>query len=286
MKLGVARVPTAAVQMSSPQFTTDLVRMVEDHGCESLWCVEHVLMPETYESRYPFDPSGKMPVSPDADMPDILVWLTYAASKSTSLRLGTSIMVLPIRNPAILAKQLATMHELSEGRLMIGVGAGWLEEEFVALGEPFNERGRRMDEYVELMQCLWRDAPASFHGNYFNFDKFYSCPRPGADGIPLFFGGTGRAACRRVATRGKGLILAESSVVENMARMLKEEADRAGRDFAELEITCPAPPTLEEARELQTLGVTRLLVPLFQDTIAECSSAIQTFQREILANLD
>ena len=126
----------------------------ERAGFESLWTVEHVLIPVGYQSTYPYDPSGRMPGDGIADMPDPLVWLSWVGAHTTTLKLATGILIVPQRNPGILAKEVASIDHLSGGRMILGVGAGWLEEEFDALGVPFAHRGRRLDEYIAAMRAL------------------------------------------------------------------------------------------------------------------------------------
>src|SRR4051794_23417558 len=125
-----------------------LTRAAEDAGFESLWTVEHVIVPAGYQSEYPYDPSGKMPGGESFDIPDPLVWLTWVGANSTRLTLGTGVLILPQRNPGVLAKECATLDAMSGGRVRLGIGVGWLEEEFDALGVSFADRGARTDEYV------------------------------------------------------------------------------------------------------------------------------------------
>ena len=121
-----------------------LGKLTEPLGFDSLWTVEHVVVPDSYESEYPYDPSGKMQGA-SSPMPDPLIWLSYVAHATSTIKLGTGILIVPQRNPAVLAKELATLDVLSNGRMLLGVGAGWLEEEFDALGVPFERRGERLD---------------------------------------------------------------------------------------------------------------------------------------------
>jgi probable F420-dependent oxidoreductase len=127
----------------------------EAAGFESLWTVEHVVVPSGYDSAYPYDPSGKMPGGEDVDIPDPLIWLSWVASATSTIRLATGILIVPQRNPVVLAKELATLDHLSGGRMELGIGVGWLEEEFDAIGVPFAERGRRTDDHIAAMRALW-----------------------------------------------------------------------------------------------------------------------------------
>jgi len=134
MKFGIAF--GNVIGFDSLEGLQTLARSAESSGFESVWTVEHVIFPDSYESTYPYDPSGKMPMSAELPMPDPLVWLAFVAAATTTLRLGTGILILPQRNPVVLAKEVATLDALSGGRVELGIGVGWLEEEFDALGIP------------------------------------------------------------------------------------------------------------------------------------------------------
>jgi probable F420-dependent oxidoreductase len=150
---------------SSPDGAVNIAQAAEAGGFEALWTVEHVVVPSGYESKYPYDPSGKMAGGAEAfDLPDPLIWLAYVAAATERIRLATGILILPQRNVVITAKEIATLDHLSGGRVTLGVGAGWLAEEFAALGVPFEDRGKRLDEYIDTLRELWapaRDAEKS-----------------------------------------------------------------------------------------------------------------------------
>jgi probable F420-dependent oxidoreductase len=115
----------------------------------------------------------------DFDLPDPLIWLAYVAARTERIKLATGILIVPQRNPVVTAKELATLDHLSGGRMVLGVGAGWLAEEFAALGVPFDDRGRRLDEYLAVMKALWTEDKATFDGEFFSFTDCISKPRPG-----------------------------------------------------------------------------------------------------------
>jgi probable F420-dependent oxidoreductase len=163
---------------SAPDMVTHLATTAERVGIESIWTVEHVVIPVGYESTYPYDPSGKMPAPIEMPMPDPLIWLAYAAAVTKTLRLATGIVILPQRHPLYAAKEVATLDVLSNGRLILGIGVGWLEEEFNALGIPFEERAGRTAETVRAMRSLWKDKAEPFEGKYFRWDKLESHPKP------------------------------------------------------------------------------------------------------------
>ena len=144
MKVGIAF--ANILNFGTPEGSIQFAQAAEKAGVESLWTVEHVIYPSNYESKYPYDASGQMMMAPDTDLTDPLIWLTWLAANTSSIRLGTGILILPERNPLVLAKQLGTLDSLSGGRVELGIGVGWLKEEFDALGIPWERRGARTDE--------------------------------------------------------------------------------------------------------------------------------------------
>ncbi len=248
--------------VESPDYAAGLGRLAEELGFESIWPVEHVVMPASYASRYPYDPSGRMPI-PDAAIPDPLIWLTWVAAATRRLRLGTAILILPQRNPVVLAKTLASLDVLSGGRLMLGIGVGWLREESEALGVRFDERGARTDEAVAAMRALWSEPVASFRGEHVGFEQVSCRPAPAQDGgIPIHVGGHSPAAARRAGRLGQGFLPLAGSL-ENLARLrgiLEESARQAGRDPAAIEISCLGVPDLDSVRRHEDLGVSRMIL--------------------------
>ena len=145
MKFGLIFVNTG--MGSTPAGARELAQNAEAAGFESLWTVEHVVVPSGYESKYPYDKSGKMAGGlEEFDLPDPLIWLTYAGAVTERIKLGTGILILPQRNPLVVAKELATLDAFTNGRVLLGTGVGWLKEEFDALDVPFADRGRRHDD--------------------------------------------------------------------------------------------------------------------------------------------
>ena len=139
MKFGIAFANIGP--MGTPEGAAGIGRTAEAAGFDSLWTVEHVLVPVGYQSTYPYSPTGKMPGPEESDIPDPLIWLAFVAAATSTIRLGTGILILPERNPIVVGKEIATLDRLSGGRVELGVGVGWLEEEFHALGIPWERRG-------------------------------------------------------------------------------------------------------------------------------------------------
>ncbi|HEX6311877.1 MAG TPA: LLM class F420-dependent oxidoreductase, partial [Acidimicrobiia bacterium] len=203
MKFGI--IFANAGPLGEPGLTTGLARLAEERGFESLWTVEHTVIPGGYASQYPYDDSGKMPGGDAVPITDPLIWMTWVAAVTTRLRVATGILILPQRNPLVLAKELATLDVLSNGRVELGIGVGWLREEFEALGVPFEERGARTDEYVAALRCLWSPGPSTFEGRFASFSDCNSYPKPVQEnGIPIVVGGHSPAAARRAGRLGDG----------------------------------------------------------------------------------
>jgi len=247
----------------------DAVAMAQDAeaaGFESLWTVEHVVVPAGYESEYPYSADGRMPGGEDADIPDPLVWLAWVGAVTTTLRLATGILILPQRNPVVLAKELATLDLLSGGRVVLGVGVGWLREEFDALGVPFEERAARTDEYVEALRVLWRDAEPTFRGRFADFDRAKSHPKPAQEGgIPIVVGGHTNAAARRAGRLGDGFFPGRATTDELTPLLdeMRRAAKDAGRDADAIEVTAGGAMDLDGVKRFAELGVERIVVPPF-----------------------
>ena len=161
-----------------PEGARRLVRLAEAAGFDSVFAVEHVVVPDDYASVYRYAPGGRLPGGPSVNFPDPLIWLTWVAAATTRLRFMTAVMILPQRNPLVLAKEVATLDYLSGGRIELGIGVGWLKEEFDALGIPFERRGKRADEYVAAMRALWASDGAGFAGEFVNFNRVNCNPKP------------------------------------------------------------------------------------------------------------
>jgi probable F420-dependent oxidoreductase len=246
--------------VETPEFTTGFARLVEDLGFESVWPVEHVVMPARYESPYPYSPDGRMPI-PDAAIPDPLIWNTWVAAVTERLLLGTAMIILPQRNPVVLAKIAASLDVLSGGRTILGVGLGWMKEEADAVGTDFGKRGRRADEYIGALRALWEQPVASFHGETVDFSDVKCSPRP-TRSIPIHVGGHSPAAARRAGRLGDGFlpIAAGPGDLARLLAIVDESAREAGRDPAAIEVTCLGLPDEAIAKAYADAGVDRMIV--------------------------
>jgi probable F420-dependent oxidoreductase len=255
---------------ADPGPALDFARAAEAAGFESLWTVEHVVVPAGYQSAYPYDPSGRMPGRDDSPIPDPLVWLAYLASATTTIRLATGVLIVPQRNPAVLAKELATLDHLSGGRMVLGAGIGWLAEEFGALGIPFAERARRTDDAIGAMRALWRQETASFQGEFTRFSDCVLRPRPVSGDIPVHIGGHSEAAARRAGALGDGFFpaIGGHDRLAELFDVVRASAEAAGRDPSSIELTTGGngafgPGALDEVAALAALGVHRVVLPSF-----------------------
>ncbi|TMA74634.1 MAG: LLM class F420-dependent oxidoreductase, partial [Deltaproteobacteria bacterium] len=248
-----------------PEMLTHLAQTAERVGVESLWTVEHVVIPVGYASTYPYDPSGKIQAPDQVPIPDPLVALGYVAGVTKKIRLATGIVILPQRHPLYIAKEVATLDVLSHGRVILGIGVGWLAEEFDALGIPFAERAARTAEMVRAMRSLWKDEAEPFQGKFYRWPKVESHPKPvQKPGVPIVVGGHTELAARRAARYGDGFFpgVAEDAKLKDILAIMADECRKLGRDPKTIEISAGrAAPDLDGVKRLRDLGVSRFMVP-------------------------
>ena len=265
MKFGLAF--ASSIGIEGPD-AVELCVEAEALGFESVWGGEHVILPTKIDSKYPYTADGKIPAVPDTPIPDPLIWLAYVAAAAPTLRLGTCILIVPQRNPLVLAKELATLDRLSGGRVELGLGVGWMREEFESLGIPWERRGARNDEYIAAMQALWAGPHAEFHGEFVDFAPATCSPRPVQSRIPILVGGDTPAALRRAVRIADGYFPGEgdpSRLVELIGR-LHDTAAQHNRDPKSIEINAMfggfADPAGHAAKFVE-IGVHRAMVPAF-----------------------
>jgi probable F420-dependent oxidoreductase len=235
-------IPTA-----SPMTTVELLDAVgresEARGISTLWVGEHVVLFDQYASRYPYAADGKIPAPSGSGLLDPMVTLSYLAACTKSVRLGTAMLLLPQRNPVYVAKEVSSLDWLSGGRVDLGIGVGWLKEEFEALGVPWDRRGVRTDEYIEVLRTLWCDDTSSFAGETYTLPPCEMFPKPiQRPHPPLHIGGETDAALRRAARTAQGWHTFNRSPDELAAGLarLDQFLAEVGRSRDELRITvCP-----------------------------------------------
>ena len=202
MEVGVI-IPNAGPK-ASPENIVKVARWAEDLGYHSVWVTDHVTLPLKVDSWYPYRSHGRWDYSADTYWLDPLLSLQWAASAAPLLKVGTSILVVPLRNPLLLAKQLSTLDFLTGGRLILGAGAGWMEEEFNLIGQSYSNRGKRLLEMVRLMRRCWSGDVVDFDGEFYKVSGFQMYPLPIKRDIPVIWGGHSDAAIKRCARTGDG----------------------------------------------------------------------------------
>ena len=260
MKFGLMFVN--AGPFSNPDLLAHLAVTAESCGFESLWTVEHVVIPQGYQTPYPYAKDGKIPGGEDVAIPDPLLPLGFVAAITKRVKLATGVMILPQRHPLYVAKELATLDLLSGGRTILGIGSGWLKEEFDALGLDFHARGARTDEAIKSMRALWRENPSSFHGKHFDFGPVMSFPKPvQKSGVPVHIGGHSAAAAKRAGRLGDGFFpaLSEPAQLTELFTLMREAASKAGRDAKAIELSCIGRAKADAIKPLEDVGIERVI---------------------------
>lgn len=277
---------------ATPEGARAMASAAESNGFDSLWTVEHVVVPADYESTYPYDPSGRMPGGESTDIPDPLVWLSYVAAVTSTIKLGTGILIVPQRNPAIVAKEVATLDKLSGGRMLLGVGAGWLAEEFDALGVPFEGRGRRLDSYLAAMRALWSEQEATVDDDFVSFTRAISMPKPVAGSVPIVVGGHTEVAARRAGRLGDGFFPGRGAPerLRELLATMRQAAEEAGRDPDAIEVTAGTTAVfgddpLGAVGELVEVGVDRIAIPPLSFDPSAVGDAMATFADRVISRL-
>ncbi len=204
-------------------------------GFHSLWVGDHVVFPAQLSSHYPYHPEGKFPLDLKDNFLEPLAVLSFAAACTRTIRLGTGVLIVPYRHPLLTAKMVATLDVLSRGRVILGVGVGWLAEEFALLGASYRERGAQTDEFLKAMKALWSEEEASFQGRHLHFSQVILRPQPvQKPHPPLWVGGHSQAAFRRTATLGDGwyghVFWRDPGRLPRDIETIRNLAEQAGRD--------------------------------------------------------
>ena len=279
--------------LADVQDVVSVAARAEELGYDSVWASDHV-----FNVSYVYERLGNRPYY------DPLTILTFAAAQTSRVILGTSVLVLPYHNPMRLAKQAATLDQLSGGRLALGVGVGVIDVELEAMGVPFAERGPYTDESIAIMQTLWRDDNPRHQGRFFQFADMAFSPRPvRPEGIPLLIGGTSRAAIRRAARYGNGwhpTAMPPEELAQGI-RYLHEQADSAGRDPETIPVSISVPlqggrpgrftlgadpdEMRANAQAFADVGVARIVVSPYSGDPAEVFPAMETIAAEVMPSV-
>ena len=263
MKVGIIPIN---IGVQSPAQIVQTAQLIESLGYESAWTFEHVIVPVSYDSKYPYNKSGNMGAAPETNFVDPLIALSAIAAATTTLRLATGVNILSQVNPIYMAKQAASLDFISNGRFMLGVGIGWLREEFDALGVPFEWRGARFDDYVAGMRKIWSGDVVEHESDFISWKGFKSYPLPIQNPFPVVMGGVKGKIFERTAQLGNGWFAPSGDPTELKGHIqsLKKECDAIGRDLSEIEITCmwPGIGGKEFLGELEAVGVSRVVMPM------------------------
>ncbi|MFY1699761.1 TIGR03619 family F420-dependent LLM class oxidoreductase [Solwaraspora sp. WMMA2101] len=212
-----------------------LVVHAERLGFDTVWLADHVITPARYAPTYPYRSSGDPGIRPDTPLSDVTVTLGHLAARTSRIRLGTGVLIAPLRDPFHLARAWASLQQLSAGRAVLGLGVGWMAEEFAALGVDFGTRGARTDEMLRILDLLWSGEPVAHQGRFFDFPTVHFGPSPQPP-VPVVVGGHSPAALRRAARHGAGWFgpdvdLATSARLCGQLAQLREQVGRADDDF-------------------------------------------------------
>jgi probable F420-dependent oxidoreductase len=250
-----------------PRHYATVARDVEQAGFESIWMPEHLIMPVSVPPTYPYTEHGvgEAPIDSDTPLYDPWVALSFMAAATTTLRVATNVFVLPLRHPIAVARSVVTLDRVSGGRVTVGIGVGWLEDEFDVMTLSFRDRGRRTDEAIEVIRRLWTEpGDIEHHGEFFDFPAVRFQPKPVQKPvIPIEVGGTSKPALRRAGRLGDGWIemaTPDLDTLRSMLAVINGERKEAGRDHLPFEVSWSiAAPTLDDVQRAAAAGVTRII---------------------------
>jgi probable F420-dependent oxidoreductase len=308
MRIGVT-VPNVHETLAERTTIEAVARMADDLGFHSIWCNDHVVIPGAPDGGAEPAYAAAYGQQRRQNIYEPLIVLAYLAAVTRRVLLGTSVYLLPLRNPLLAAKQAVSLDRLSDGRLVLGVGVGWLEGEFAALGVPYRQRGSRTDEAIAVLKALCGEDSAEFHGRHHSFAGVEFLPKPmQRPHPPLWIGGRSDAAMRRAARAGDGWHPSHLTVDELRRRIpeLRAECERAGRSPDDVTVTTrrklvlsSSPPEAEQDRvvqgdagaiaatvaDLEQVGVAHLIIELPGASEGELLENLEWFGREVLAEI-
>ena len=281
-----------SLQFTPTEQLVPLARALEETAFHGAFLGDHSLHPQQLTTPYPYTPDGKVLWPADTHWPDISSVFGAFANATRRLHFMSSIMILPLRHPFEIAKMLATVSVLSDNRAALGIGLGWMEDEFRALGIDFASRAKRCDEMIEVMRLLWTGAMVEYHGQHFDFPPSQLAPTP-VGRVPVYIGGDSPAALRRAARSGDGWIssgLSAEAVPKQVATLQRLRAE-AGRSREPFEVIATLPADLQLIRQMRDGGITAVCNVSTLDEIAGRTSladrigTIRRYADEIIARL-
>jgi probable F420-dependent oxidoreductase len=283
-----------SVAFSDPDELLDVARFAEQVGFHGVFVAEHVFVPEKLDSKYPYSPDGVPIFSAETPWLDPWVQIGAMAAVTKTLRFVTGVYILPLRHPLEVAKSVASAAALSHDRVGLGVGAGWMREEFEVLGREFRGRGKRLDEMIEVLRKVWAGGMVEHHGAHYDFPRLQMSPAPKAP-VPILIGGMSEAAFRRAARLGDGWIGSghtPDQVPTVMAHLnaLRREAGREQVPFDAI-LVLSAPPDVDQLRRFEDVGVTSLVSwPLLftlgpEATMDEKHRYLETYGNDVIRKM-
>lgn len=263
-----------------------MARVADASGYHGIAVSDHVFYPEKLSTPYPYTSDGSPPFAPDTPWPDPWVLIGAMAAVTTRLRFMTNVYVAPARNPFLVAKQVGTAAVLSGDRVALGVGAGWMREEFEHLGQPFGDRGRRLDEMIDVLRTLWRGGMVEHHGEHYDFDRLQMSPVPAAP-VPIYCGGQSRHALERAA-RLDGWIGNAYTPERALELVGQVRSARADPEF-EVILSLLARPDADLFRRMEDAGVTGVLCAPWMrpgaDDLPARRAAVERFAETVIEKL-
>jgi probable F420-dependent oxidoreductase len=271
-------------------------RAADEAGFDGLWVFDHVVLQKEQQSKYPYSPDGALGFPPTMDFLEPLTLLAYLAGITKRARLGTSVLVLPMRQPVLHAKIMATIDALSGGRFVLGAGVGWWKQEYEVLSVPFERRGKRMDECLQLVRALWTEEFVDFKGEFYECVDWACNPKPAeAGGIPIWLGGESRGQLERVGKYADGWLATAKSIptLKDDFAVAQEAAAKAGRDPSALKLAVEgaallAPDRLERAAEelarVRDLGAFHAIAAVHPRHMADARPLFEEFASKHMAS--
>ena len=276
---------------------TSFAKCADDAGFDGLWVFDHVVLQKEQQSKYPYSPDGSLGFPPTMNFLEPLTLLAYLAPITKRARLGTSVLVLPMRQPVLHAKIMSTIDFLSGGRFVLGAGVGWWKQEFEALSVPFERRGKRMDECLQLVRALWTEEFVNFRGEFYEAVDWTCNPKPvRPEGIPIWLGGESRGQLERVGKYADGWLATRTSLptLEQNFNIAKEAAAEAGRNPSKLKLAVEGATMLESDKldqaserlaKLRALGVDHAIVGVHPREMMNARAIIEAFAAKHLTAL-
>ncbi|HXG21249.1 MAG TPA: LLM class F420-dependent oxidoreductase [Methylomirabilota bacterium] len=287
MRFGVHLV--AAGKVIEGEKIARLARRAEELGYDSVWVSDHIIFPTVLRSPYPYSPDGKLPLDPTLPLLEPFTVLSYAAAVTKTVKLGTSVAIVPYRDPIVTAKIVSSLDVLSGGRFIFGVGVGWLEEEFRVLRQNLKDRAAQTKEALLAMKACWTQEDPEFHGKFFDFSGIKFAPKPVQKPYPpIWFGGNSLPALKRAVEQGDGWhsVWMTPEEIANTAKTLRELCAKAGKDFAKFPLTInvnhKVPLTVENVKKYEEAGISMMFIPRYFGVDAdEIVKGMEQFAKDV-----